>query len=190
MPALAEVPGPQPVPWRAVDDDRAPADELEFGPSGYLPERASKRARKIVLRAPLGAQWMVAALLAGVVVVIAGVVFLQQGASAPDDPWVPAAEVAAIGPATVTEGGDILLVTGAGRVRAFVDAGELAYCDPTNRLESPDGGVWTLTGRGLGGAASLEEHPTLIHEGVVYVDPTRVLPGPDASTEPADAGCA
>ncbi|MFO7962264.1 MAG: hypothetical protein R6U94_15100 [Nitriliruptoraceae bacterium] len=172
-----------------MDDDRAPADELEFGPSGYLPERASKRARKIVLRAPLGAQWMVAALVAGVVVVIAGVVFLQQRADAPGDPWVPTIEVAAIGRATATEDGAVLLVTGAGRVRAFVDAGELAYCEPTNRLESADGGVWTLTGRGLGGAASLEEHPTLIHDGVVYLDPTRVLPGPEASPEAATPGC-
>lgn len=172
-----------------MDDDRAPADELEFGPSGYLPERASKRARKIVLRAPLGAQWMVAALVAGVVVVIAGVVFLQQSSDAPSDPWVPAMEVAAIGRATTIDDGDVLLVTGAGRVRAFVAAGELAYCEPTNRLESADGGVWTLTGRGLGGAASLEEHPTLIHDGVVYLDPTRILPGPDASAEPAEAGC-
>ncbi|MTV26636.1 hypothetical protein FTX61_14610 [Nitriliruptoraceae bacterium ZYF776] len=34
-----------------------PQQTPEFGPSGYLPERASKRARKIVLRAPLGLQW-------------------------------------------------------------------------------------------------------------------------------------
>ncbi len=175
-----------------MDDDRAPADELEFGPSGYLPERASKRARKIVLRAPLGAQWMIAAMVAGVVVVIAGIVFLQQSSGAPDDPWVPTTEVAAIEGATVTEvtgEGGVLLVTGAGRVRAFADAGELTYCQPTNRLESADGDVWTLTGRGLGGAASLEEHPTLIHDGFVYLDPTRILPGPDASSEPAEPGC-
>jgi len=172
-----------------VDDDRAPADELEFGPSGYLPERASKRARKIVLRAPLGAQWMVAALVAGVAVVIAGVVFLQRSSEVPSDPWIPAAEVATIGRAAATEEGDVLLVTGAGRVRAFVAAGDLAYCEPTNRLESADGDVWTLTGRGLGGAVSLEEHPTLINDGIVYLDPTRVLPGPDASPEPAEAGC-
>ena len=172
-----------------MDDDPAPADELEFGPSGYLPERASKRARKIVLRAPLGAQWMVAALIAGVVVVIAGVVFLLQSSDVPSEPWVPAAEVAAIGRATPTEDSGALLVAGAGRVRAFVAAGDLVYCEPTNRLESVDGGVWMLTGRGLGGAASLEEHPTLIHDGVVYLDRTRVLPGPDASPEPATPGC-
>ena len=172
-----------------MDDDRAPDDELEFGPSGYLPERASKRARKIVLRAPLGVQWMVAALLAGVVVVVAGVMFLQQSAEVPGDPWLPTSEVAAIGRATPTEEGGVLLVAGAGRVRAFVDAGGVAYCEPTNRLESADGGVWTLTGRGLGGTASLEEHPTLIHEGVVYLDPTRTVPGPDASPEAATPGC-
>jgi len=172
-----------------VDDDRAPADELEFGPSGYLPERASKRARKIVLRAPLGAQWMIAALVAGVIVVIAGVVFLLQGSDAPGDPWTPAGEVAAIGRASASPDGSILLVPGAGRVRAFATAQELAYCEVTNRIESPEGEVWTLTGRGLGGAASLREHPTMLHEGIVYLDPTRTLPGPDPSPEPAEPGC-
>ena len=172
-----------------MDDDRTPADELDFGPSGYLPERASKRARKIVLRAPLGAQWIVASLVAGVVVVIAGVLFLQQSSGAPSAPWIPVAEVAELELATPSADGRVLLVAGAGRVRAFADADSLAYCEPTNRLESGDGQVWTLTGRGLGGAASLDEHPTTIHDGTVYIDPSRVLPGPPASDEPAEPGC-
>ncbi|TVR27667.1 MAG: hypothetical protein EA387_00895 [Nitriliruptor sp.] len=172
-----------------VDDDRTPADELEFGPSGYLPERASKRARKIVLRAPLGAQWIVASLVAGVAVVIAGLLFLQQSSGAPSEPWIPAAEVAELDRATPGADGTVLLVVGASRVRAFVDAASLAYCEPTNRLESEGGGVWTLTGRGLGGADSLDEHPTTIHDDTVYVDPSRVLPGPPASEEPAEPGC-
>lgn len=172
-----------------MDDDRTPADELEFGPSGYLPERASKRARKIVLRAPLGAQWVVAALVAGVVVVVAGVVFLLQGSDAPGEPWIAAGEVATIGRASPGSDGSVLLVPGAGRVRAFATTQELAYCEATNRIESPQGEVWTLTGRGLGGASSLQEHPTQLHEGIVYLDPTRTLPGPEASPEPVEPGC-
>ena len=173
-----------------MDDDRRPGDELDFGPSGYLPERASKRARKIVLRAPLGAQWIVASLVAGVAVVVAGVLFLQQSSGTPSAPWTPAAEVAELDRATPGADGTVLLVVGASRVRAFVDAASLEYCEPTNRLESADGRVWTLTGRGLGGATSLDEHPTTIHGGTVYVDPTRRLPGPAASDEPAEPGCA
>jgi hypothetical protein len=59
----------------------------EFGPSGYLPERASKRARKIVLRAPLGTQWIVASILAGLLVVVAGGLYLQRRDDPPPAPW-------------------------------------------------------------------------------------------------------
>jgi hypothetical protein len=53
----------------------------EFGPRGYLPERAAKRARKIILREPLSLAWVIGAILAGLALVIAGVLFLQR-----DDP--------------------------------------------------------------------------------------------------------
>lgn len=172
-----------------MDDDRRPAEQPEFGPSGYLPERASKRARKIVLRAPLGAQWIVASLVAGVVVVIAGVWFLLSAGAAPEEPWVAVAEVEDVGRALALADRDVLLVTGAGRIRAFADAGEVAFCADSNRLESPDGRVWSLTGRGFAGATSLSEHPTTLHERTVYLDPTVEVPGPEPRVEVVEPGC-
>lgn len=172
------------------NDTRSRTDRPDFGPSGYLPERAARRARKIVLRSPLGLQWVVAALLAGVVVVVAGVVFLQRSADPPPAPWVDAGTVEAIGTARADRDLGVLLVGAGGRVRAFAGADTVTFCSASNRLEAPDGRVWSLTGRGLSGTASLDEHPTLVQDGRVYVDPTRTAPGPLPSDQPATPGCA
>lgn len=174
---------PSDAPRRDRDDD------LEFGPSGYLPERASKRARKIVLRAPLGAQWIVAAVVAGLAVIVAGVLFLATAGDPPPEPWVAVGAVDELPQAAAATGLDILVVTAGGRIRAFADAIDVRYCEPTNRLEAADGRVWSLTGRGLG-SASLAEHPTLTQDGIAYVDPTRTSPGPDPDPEAVEPGCA
>jgi hypothetical protein len=176
-----------PVPSGGVDE--RPPEQPQFGPSGYLPERAAKRARKIVLRAPLGIHWVIASLAAGVVVLVAGVLFLQRGSAPPPEPWVAVGPVEEVGDATVVDDLDALVVAAGGRVRAFVDATDADYCPASNRLEAPDGRVWSLTGRGLAGTPSLPEHPTLVQGGVVYVDPTRTSPGPTPSDEPAEPGC-
>jgi hypothetical protein len=169
-----------------MDDQERP----EFGPSGYLPDRAAKRARKIVLRAPLGLQWVVASLVAGAVVLVAGVLLLT-GDDAPGDPWVAVGPVERVGTVSVDEELDVVLV-GGGRIRAFADARtlDLAYCEASRRLESPDGEVWSLTGRGLGGTPSLEEHPTVVRDGTLYLDPTRTTPAPPPSEEPVEPACA
>jgi hypothetical protein len=161
----------------------------EFGPSGYLPDRAAQRARKIVLRAPLGLQWVVASLVAGVVVVAAGVLLLT-GDDAPGEPWIAVGPADRVGTVTIDEDLDVVLV-GGGRIRAFADARELdlEYCEASRRLESPDGGVWSLTGRGLGGAPSLEEHPTVVRDGVLYLDPSRTTSAPAPSPEPTEPEC-
>jgi hypothetical protein len=173
-----------------VTGNPLPPDERpEFGPSGYLPERASKRARKIVLRAPLGLQWPIAAVVAGLAVIVAGVLFLRSGDAPPPEPWVAVGEVADIGAAQVVEDLDVLLVGAGGRLRAFAEAGGVGYCEPNNRLETADGRVWNLTGRGLGGTASLAEHPSVVHDGTAYLDPSRTVDGPDPSDEPAEPGC-
>jgi hypothetical protein len=179
----------QPPSDRAPDPDGAPDQRPDFGPSGYLPERAAARARKIVLRAPLGLQWVVASLVAGVVVVVAGVLFLQRASDPPPAPWVEVAEVAALEDAEVVDDLDVLLVTTGGRPRAFAGATDVTYCAASNRLEAPGGRVWSLTGRGFGGAPSLAEHPTLVQDGLLYVDPTRTVPGPASTSEPAEQGC-
>lgn len=171
------------------DTGHDPDDRPDFGPSGYLPERAAKRARKIVLRAPLGVQWIVGAVVAGALVVIAGVLFLQSGDAPPPDPWVAVAPIAELEAGRFHPELDALVVTAGGRARAFTGAVDVAYCAVSNRLESPDGGIWALTGRGLGGTPSLREHPTLVSGGVLYVDPTRTAPTSEPLEEPAEPGC-
>jgi hypothetical protein len=170
-------------------DPRPPDERPEFGPSGYLPERASKRARKIVLRAPLGLQWPIAAVLAGLAVLVAGLLFLRGTDAPPPEPWVAVGEVADIGAARAIDDLDVLLVGAGGRLRAFADASDVRYCEPSNRLETSDGRVWNLTGRGLGDAASLAEHPSRIHDGTAYLDPSRTIPGPPPSDEDVAPAC-
>ncbi len=172
--------------------ERTPAPDAtpEFGPSGYLPERAAKRARKIVLRAPLGLQWVIGALVAGLVVLVAGVWYLQSRDAPPPEPWVAVGPTDELVASRFDPELDALIVAAGGRVRAFAGADDVAYCAPSNRLESADGtGVWSLTGRGLDGTPSLDEHPTLVSAGILYVDPTRTQPGPRGSDDPVDRGC-
>jgi hypothetical protein len=165
------------------------APDPSFGPSGYLPERAAKRARKIVLRAPLGMQWIVASVLAGLIVVVAGVLFLQRSGEPPPAPWEPVGTLEEVAPTRLVADLDVLVVAAGGRVRAFADAEDVGYCATSNRLEAADGRVWNLTGRGFGGTVSLAEHPTLVQDGIVYLDPTRTTAGPTPSDEPAEPAC-
>ena len=164
-----------------TDDDR-PDD---YGPSGYLPERASKRARKIVLRAPLGLQWVVAAGVFGAAVLVAGILWLRSGGP-PDPPFVatvPLAEADAV--AEPLPAVDALLVTVAIPPVTFAGVGsdELTWCDDERRFVDGSGGVWGPDGRGYG-VDSLDRHPVVVHEGTVYVDPTRTRPGPAPGPAP------
>lgn len=163
-----------------------------FGPSGYLPERASKRARKIVLRAPLGMQWVWAAIVAGAIVLVAGLLFLSRADDGPRPPFEPVGPLVDVANGEVrTVGGErMLLVTEGGRPRAF-DVGGFedapAFCPASRRLETPDG-VWSLTGRGHG-TPSLAEFPTIVSADVLYVDPTTTDPGPPPSAETRSPDC-
>lgn len=171
----------------AVSDD--PMPDPSFGPSGYLPDRAARRARKIVLRAPLGLQWVVASLVAGAVVLVAGVLLLGRGADAPGEPWVVLGAVADL-PASGEDGATGLLVVHvAGRVRAFDAPDGVAYCAASNRLEHPDGRVWALTGRGFASTPSLAPAPTLTVSGIAYVDPTAPGAPPRPLSDPATPAC-
>lgn len=163
-------------------------DDLEFGPGGYLPERAAKRARKIVLRAPLGLQWVVASVVAGLVVVVAGVLLLSRG-GAPDAPYVAVAEVAEVAGEVVRDDATGAVLVGlSGRIRAFATDEDLTYCAANRRLESSDGGVWSLTGRSLSDRPSLAEHPAISADGTLYVDPT-VTTQPPAPADPVEPAC-
>ncbi len=175
-------------PTDPTDPDTRPESvDLDFGPSGYLPAKASARARKIVLRAPLGIQWVIGAVVAGIVVVVAGVLWLGQSGP-PAAPYVTTVGVTDVDGSLVLADLDALVVTAAGPVVVFADAGDLALCPASGRVEG-NGGVWSAsTGRGLG-VASLPHHPTVVHDGVLYVDPTQVIDGPQASSTVEAPSC-
>lgn len=174
--------------------DQTPGDDRpDFGPSGYLPERASKRARKIVLRAPLGMQWIWGAVVVGIGVLVVGVIFLATRGGPPGPPFVE------LGVATELEDGvfdrtddaDEYLATTSGRLRIFHVPDEFApieWCETSRQFEGPNG-TWTATGRGRGGAPSLAEHPTVIVEGIAYWDPSATIPGPTPDPLEVDRAC-
>jgi hypothetical protein len=161
----------------------------EFGPRGYLPDRAARRARKIILRAPLGLQWIVASLVAGAVLLVAGVILLGRGDAEPQPPWIPLGPLAALEVSAVDPGTGLLVVTVAGRLRAFEAPEGVRYCTPSNRLEHPDGRVWALTGRGYAGTPSLIPVPTLTVAGKAYLDPTVRGEVLTPLEDPANPGC-
>ncbi len=164
-------------------------DAPVFGPRGYLPDRAARRARKIVLRAPLGLQWVVAALVAGIVLLIAGLLVLGRAGSPPGPPWEPLGAVEDLPASLFDARREVLALSLGGRVRAFEAPQGTAYCAPSNRIEHPDGRVWALTGRGLAGTPSLRPVPTLIVSGVAYLDPTAVGDPLDPLDTPAVPAC-
>lgn len=174
-----------------MSDGRDAGEQPEFGPEGYLPERAARRARKIVLRAPLGLQWVIGAIVVGLIVVVVGVVFLTSAGDPPGEPYVEIGPVEALRPARFDEQRGVLFLAASGPVRAFVIPGDTTtpvWCPDSGHLETPDGRVWSPTGRALDGGPSLAEHPTLVVDGVVYLDQTRQLPAPppeDRDVEPA-----
>jgi len=178
-----------PEPQRRAVPPPAAEPSPGFGPSGYLPDRAARRARKIVLRAPLGLQWVVASLVAGVVVLVAGLLLLGRADAPPGAPWTSLGPVESLAVSSVDAPTGLLVVNVGGRVRAFRAPDGVTYCAPSNRLEHPDGRVWALTGRGTGGQDSLPPVPTLTVSGIAYVDPTSVGEPAAPLDEVTEPGC-
>jgi hypothetical protein len=160
---------------------RAQQDAPDYGPRGYLPERAARRARKIILREQMGLHWPLAAVGAAIALALVAVAFLLRS-GAPDAPFAPAGDIEQVGRhnAAIVKveatGEDVLAVRGGGRVRAFAPPeGEVRFCQESRRLESPSGSVWTLEGVLVGGEGSgLRPAESVVYEGVLYVD-TRAL---------------
>jgi hypothetical protein len=180
-------PGGDPAarPHGAAGSDAAPG----FGPRGHLPDRAARRARKIVLRAPLGLQWVVASLVAGLVVLVAGLLVLDRAGSPPGPPWEPIGAVETLPASSWDPATGVLVVHVGGRVRAFEAPEGTAYCEPSNRLEHPDGRVWALTGRAHAGFASLPPVATLTVSGIAYLDPAAIGTPLDPLGTPASPAC-
>lgn len=163
----------------------------EYGPAGYLPPRAAHRARKIVLRGPMGVGWSLAAIVAAVAVLSTGGFFVWSRAQPPGPPLVLAAplrHIDARGAAVVDVGAlPVLIVRAGGSLRAFAaPAVDVGWCEDSQRLERPTtASVWALDGALLGGRGrSLPPLRAVVHDGDVYVDPT---PGDPAVPRPAVA---
>ena len=162
----------------------------EFGPGGYLPPKAAKRARKIVLREQMGWGWPIAAVGAALLVAVAGGIFLLTANSPPGAPFValaPLSQVEPAGAAVLSSSTrvDVLVVRAGGVVRAFrADADGVAWCSQSRRLET-DTAAWSTDGRLVfGDAPSLTPLRSTVFEGTVYVDATSPLP----PLEPAPRG--
>jgi len=175
--------------------DDTPPEAPDFGPGGYLPDRASRRARKIILRAPMGIQWVIGSLALGVIVVVAGWLALRDPAPAAPFVEVPIELAATDGGIAVWEppgtGAEALVATVDNRTRVFArPGGDLpVVCSESGLLEAADGRAWRVTGRGVGGTPSLPPHPTVVHDGVLWVDPTTTLEPLPPDPDPAETAC-
>lgn len=165
----------------------------EFGPRGYVPPQAAKRARKIVLREPMGLGWPVAAVIAGALLVLLGVVFLLTRTGPPGAPFEPVADVEALDPrgATTVAAGtsQVLVVRAGGPVRVFVSPpASVDYCPGSKRLESGADDVWAIDGRHMAGGESLTPLAAQVHDGTLYVNlaqPLKAPPAADLDVKPA-----
>ncbi|MGI9016233.1 MAG: hypothetical protein ACR2HR_03860 [Euzebya sp.] len=150
----------------------------EFGPGGYLPPRAAKRARKIVLRERMGAHWPIAAVVAGVLILVVTVPFVLSSGGPPGQPFVEAGPLSAIDPDVgdvVDVGGrPVLVIRAGGALRAFVDPpGQARYCPASRRIEAPDGRQWSAQGRLLvGQGQSLRPVQITAYDHMLFIDPT------------------
>lgn len=164
----------------------------EFGPGGYLPNKAAKRARKIVLREQMGWGWPLAAVAAALLVGGAGVAYVRTSSRPPGPPYAAVAPISRIDAAgasvmTGTSGNvllhPVLIVRAGGPVRAFAvdDAAGVEWCPASRRLETADA-AWNPDGRrSFGDGPSLAPLPSVVFNGIVYVDTANPLPRPAAA---------
>jgi hypothetical protein len=148
----------------------------------YLPPKAGK-ARKLILRSQLGLPWMLAAVLFGLVILVAGTLLLVKGGR-PGAPWQRVAPVARFANGGVTQvplrAGQVVVVDRReGTLRAFaVPSGpcpvvgtQIGFARPCVRQ------AWDRSGepvRGLGApgaTAALRPMPATVAKGDLYVDP-------------------
>jgi hypothetical protein len=150
------------------------------GRVAYLPPRAAK-ARKLILRSQLGRGWVVASALFGIVILVAGALFLARGGR-PGPPWARVAPLSALPAGAVTEApgpdGQVVVVDRrGGGLRAL-----LAPAGPCPVQAAGDGFARACTGQrwdadgapaggGRGDPAPLRQVPASLAGGDLYVDP-------------------
>lgn len=184
------------IAWAACEAADVADEQPDFGPRGYLPPRAARRARKIILREPMGLQWAIAAVVAGVLVLIAGGVLLWSRAGTPEAPYIAIGELARIDPRGAGELalGDerqALVLRGAGGITVFeAPPATVSWCAPRSRLIAEGSAAWQPDGRLVGGAGdSLARLPAQVHAGVLYVDPTSTGTRPDPDPRGESTTC-
>lgn len=171
-------------------------DHGDYGPRGYLPERAAKRARKIVLREQLGVGWITASVIAGVLLLATGVAFVLSQTGPPGPPFVEAVALDEVSPSSTARveaaGTAVVIVRAGGGLRSYLaPAGAVRYCPDSGHLEGDDDSVWTREGRLIGGPGeSLEPVPAQAHAGTIYVDPSAPGPPPAPDDQGARPQCA
>jgi hypothetical protein len=148
------------------------------GRVAYLPPRAA-RARKLILRSQLGRGWIVASALFGVVILVAGALFLTR-AGRPGPPWTRIAPLEALPAGAVTEvagpGGQVVVVDRrGGALRALL--GPPGPCPVTaagSGFARPCAGQrWDAAGAPAGGRPApppLRQIPVTLAGGDLYVD--------------------
>jgi hypothetical protein len=146
----------------------------------YLPPRAA-RARKLILRRQLGVGWIAAAAVFGLVILVAGGLWLARGGR-PGPPWARVAPLAALPAGAVSEaagpGGRVVVVDRrGGDLRAFLAArGACPVVAAGAGFARPCAGErWTAGGApapgGAGGQAPLRRVRASFARGDLYVDP-------------------
>jgi hypothetical protein len=156
------------------------------GRIAYLPPRAA-RARKLILRSQLGRGWIVASALFGLVILVAGVLFLTRG-SHPGPPWVrvaplselPAEAVRQVAGPAGAAGQVVVVDRRGGDLRAFLaPAGPCPVVAAGSGFARPCAGQrWDAAGAPASERRDGEEAPPPLRRvpislagGALYVDP-------------------
>jgi hypothetical protein len=150
----------------------------------YLPPKAA-RARKLILRSQLGLPWMLTAALFGVLILVAGSIFLLKGGR-PGAPWVKLGSLqrfpaGAVSQATA-QGGQVVVVDRREvTVAAFaVASGACPVVAAGEGFARPCAGqAWDGAGRavsspgggGAGAGPDLRPLPVQVARGDLYVNP-------------------
>jgi hypothetical protein len=153
--------------------------------TAYLPPRAAK-ARKLILRSQLGRGWIVASVVFGLVILVAGGLYLAR-AGRPGPPWVRVAALQALPAGAVTEApgasrsarqalaGEVVVVDRrGGELRAFLAApGPCPVVAAGAGFARPcTGERWDADGTAAaGGAPALRRRPASFARGDLYVLP-------------------
>lgn len=134
---------------------------------GYLPRKAA--SRKLVIRAQLGLPWVLAALGAAALVLVAGAAFFLSRPDRPGAPYVDQGPLDTYPEQAVTP-----LRVGLGwldRRTGLAATGGVAFCDDDGGWVGPDGERYDAQGRSADGSG-LVLFAVRAAGGHVYVDPT------------------